>query len=152
MARTIEEEGVRFADPDSLETKVREYSKLKTTIEGLEARSKELRETLFDAIETNGYEDDKGNIQLEFDSEIEGLVGLEKQRRVSRKLDEAIAEPIIEQHGLGDEVYKMVRVIDEDALMAAMYEGKISEEELDAMFPSKVVWALMTKKSSTRKK
>jgi hypothetical protein len=31
--------------------------------------------------------------------------------------------------------------------MAAHYEGKISEEELDEMFPISVTWALMTKKS-----
>jgi hypothetical protein len=27
-----------------------------------------------------------------------------------------------------------------------MYEGKISEEELDEMFPPKIIWALMTRK------
>lgn len=146
MVKIIEEDGVRFTNPDSLESKVREYAKVKSTIEIMEGRSKELRESLFDFIETEGFEDDKGNIQLELPGEVEGIVRLEKQRRVSRKLDEAVAEPIIEQHGLGDSVYRMVRVIDEDALMAAMYEGKLTEEEVDSMFPSKVVWALMTKK------
>ena len=40
----------------------------------------------------------------------------------------------------------MVRVIDEDALMAAHYDGDITEEEIDEMFPVTVVWALRTPK------
>lgn len=146
MAKVIEEEGARFSDPNSLEAQVTEYSYCKGTIEVMEARAKDLREKLFDVIETQGFEDDKGNLVLEFDSPIAGIARLEKQRRVSRKLDESIAEGIIEQAGLTDEVYKTIRVIDEDALMAAHYEGKLTEEDIDQMFPSKIVWALQAPK------
>jgi len=146
MVKIIEEEGTRFENPDSLVAQVREYAKVKSSIEVMEGRSKELREKLFDAIETLGFEDDKGNIQLELESEVEGIVRLEKQRRVSRKIDEGVAEGIISKHGLEDELYKTIRVVDEDALMAAMYQGKLTEEEVDEMFPSKVVWALMPRK------
>jgi hypothetical protein len=146
MANIIEEEGTRFADPESLEAKVREYAKLKSSIEFMESRSKELRESLFDFIETHGYEDDKGNLQLELETNIEGIVRLEKQRRVTRKLDESVADAIISKHGLEDELYKTVRVVDEDAVMASIYSGKLTEEEVDEMFPSKVVWALVPKK------
>lgn len=146
MAKVIEEEG-RFADPNDLTSKVREYLQVKKVLEEMEVKQKELREALFASIDSEGFEDDKGNIQLELDSEILGVVRLEKQRRVARKLDELKAEEIIDANGLGEEVYKMVRTIDEDALMAAHYEGKVSEYELDEMFPAKVTWALMTKKS-----
>jgi aminoglycoside phosphotransferase family enzyme len=57
-----------------------------------------------------------------------------------------VAEGIIEQTGLVDTVYKMVRVIDEDALMAQYYEGKLTEEQIDEMFPTTIVWALRTPK------
>lgn len=146
MAKVIEEEN-RFADPNELSSKVREYMQVKQTLEQMEAKQKELRDELFASIDADGFEDEKGNLQLELDSEILGVVRLEKQRRVSRKLDELKAEEIIETNGLGEDLYKMVRVIDEDALMAAHYEGKISEYELDEMFPAKITWALMTKKS-----
>jgi hypothetical protein len=89
--------------------------------------------------------DDKGNLILELETEIEGVRILEKQRRTSRKIDEVVADEIILEKGL-EELYKVVRVIDEEALMAAMYDGKITEDELDAMFPSKVIWALNIKK------
>jgi len=146
MAKVIEEEGVRFTNPDNLESQVREYVKVKATLEQMEARSRELREALFAKIDAEGYEDDKGNITLELDSAVEEVTRIEKQRRVTRKLDESIAEELIKERGIEDAVYKTIRVIDEDALMAQMYEGHISEEDIDQMFPSKVVWALMTKK------
>jgi len=146
MAKAADEQGVRFSNPDDLSSQVREYLKLKSTMEVLDARQKELREKLFEQIDTNGFEDDKGNVILELDSTIEEVVRLEKQRRVSRKLDEDKADELIAEKQLGDEVYEMKRVINEDALMAAHYEGKLSEEEIDIMFPAKVVWALTTKK------
>jgi hypothetical protein len=146
MAKVIEEEGVRFTNPDNLESQVREYVKVKATLEQMETRSRELREALFAKIDAEGYEDDKGNITLELDSAVEEVTRIEKQRRVTRKLDESIAEELIKERGIEDAVYKTIRVIDEDALMAQMYEGHISEEDIDQMFPSKVVWALMTKK------
>jgi hypothetical protein len=146
MAKIIEEEGNRFSDPDDFNTQVREYIKVKATMEIMEARQKELREKLFSQLDAAGEEDDKGNIQLVLDSEIDGVLRLEKQRRASRKLNELKADEIIEANGLGDEVYEMKRVINEDALMAAFYEEKISEAELDEMFPVNVTWALRTLK------
>ena len=144
MAKVIEEEGTRFTDPESLEAQVREYGKIKTSMDILETRSKELRTKLFEYLDTEGEEDDKGNVQLELPVSIDGITRLEKQRRVTRKLDEVTAETIIDQTGLGEEVYEMKRVINEDALMAAYYEGKITEEQLDEMFPTNVIWALRT--------
>ncbi len=147
MAKLIPEETPRFSDPDSLEGQISEYVKVKASLDILTTRQKELRDKLFEQLDQFGEEDSKGNIQLELDSAIDGVARLEKQRRVTRTLNELVAEEIIEANGLGEEVYKIVRQIDEDALMAAHYEGKISEEDLDNMFPAKVVWALMTKKS-----
>lgn len=146
MANVIPEEGVRFQSPDSVEAQVREYLKVKATLEQMESRQRELREKLFEKIDEEGFEDDKGNVLLEFDGEIDGVVRLEKARRVTRKIDELKAEEIIEATGIGEEVYKTIRVIDEDALMAMLYKDKITEEQLDEMFPAKIVWALLTKK------
>lgn len=135
-----------FINPDDPDAKIREYIKLSAALDSLEERRKELRTELFSILDDEGYEDDRGNIQLEFTSPIEGVVRLEKQRRSTRKLDEDKAAEIIEAAGIADDVYKMVRVIDEDALMAQHYEGKITEEQLDEMFPVTVVWALRTPK------
>lgn len=146
MAKLIEEEGREFLDPNSLEAQVREYVKAKAAVKTLETRTKELHEKLMDAISTQGYEDSEGNWQLELGFDADGVVRLEKQIRVSRKLDEALAESLLTEKGLWESVTIVKRVIDEDALMAAHYEGKISEEEIDSLFPAKTTWALWTKK------
>jgi hypothetical protein len=136
----------QFLDPNSIDSQVREYVLLKQSMDTLEKRQKELREKIFEVLDSDGFEDDKGNLQYEFPSEIEGVVRLEKQRRVSRKLNEAKADEIIAANNLEAELYEMKQVINEDALMAAFYEGKISESELDDMFPASVTWALRTLK------
>lgn len=146
MAKLIEEEGRRFDDPESIEAQVREYVKVKATIDMMESRSKELREKLFAHLEAEGLEDDKGNVQLDLPDAIDGVVRLEKQRRVTRKLNEPKAEEILKEHGIYEEVFVLKPVLEEDNLMAAFYEGKITEEELDEMFPANTVWALRTLK------
>jgi hypothetical protein len=131
-----------FANPDDPETKISEYVRLSVSIDSLELRKKELRDDMFAILDEDGLEDDKGNLLYAFSAPIEGVIRLEKQRRTSRKLDEDAATDIIEATGIADSVYKTVRVIDEDALMAQYYEGNITEEQIDQMFPTTVIWAL----------
>jgi len=146
MAKIIEEESRLPQNPDDFQAQAREYVMLKKSIEGLEARQKELREKMFEKLDAEGQEDASGNVFIELDTEIDGVRVIEKQRRTSRKLDQPIAEAIIIQKGLEDTLFKTIRVIDEDAIMAAHYNDELTEEEIDQMFPSKVTWALMTKK------
>lgn len=143
MARVEPEEG-RFADPDDLNSQISEYIKVKANLDMLEKRHSELKEKMFAAIESGGFEDDKGNLQLELENPIDGVYRLEKQRRTKRKLDELRAESLLEELGLAGEVYEMKPVLNEDALMAAFYEEKITEEQLEEIFPLQVIWALRT--------
>jgi hypothetical protein len=43
MANRVPEEGVRFSDPDDLQSQVNEYVKLKASMAVMEARQKELK-------------------------------------------------------------------------------------------------------------
>jgi len=146
MAKIIEEDSRLPQDPEDFQANAREYVLLKKTLDGLEARQKELREKIFSKLDLEGQEDSSGNVFIELTNEIEGVRVIEKQRRTARKLDENIAEAIIVEKGLEETLYKTIRVIDEDAIMAAHYNDQLTEEEIDQMFPSKVTWALMTKK------
>lgn len=145
MAKAIGEPR-QFSDPENPEAQITEYIRLVASIDHMDERRKELREKIFTYLEEEGYEDEKGNLQLPLATPIEGVLRIEKSGRRTRKLNEDKAEEIIESAGISDDVYKMVRVIDEDALMAAYYDGKITEEQIDEMFPTTITWALRTVK------
>ena len=145
MARVKSEEP-RGPEQDDLVNQTKEYAFIKAQLEYLEKQQKELREKLFEALDGSGEPDDKGNIILELPQEVDGYVSVVKQKRVSRKVDELIAEEIITEKGMEDTLYKTIRVVDEDALMAALYNDELTEEEIDQMYPQKITWALILSK------
>ena len=126
--------------------RVRKYSFLKGQADFIEREQKELRTELFQDLDTDGEVDDKGNFIIELPQEVDGNNTLMKQRRVSRKINEARAEEIIEAKGLEEKLYKTIRVIDEDALMAALYSDELTEEEIEEIYPQTITWALVFKK------
>ena len=145
MAKKSPEEP-RNTDENDLIARTKKYAFLKSQLEYFEKEQKALREELFAVLDGEGEVDDKGNIMVQLPQEVDGFNSIIKQRRVTRKVDELKAEEIITAHGLEDTLYKTVRVVDEDALMATLYEEVLTEEEVDEMYPPKVVWALVLKK------
>ena len=136
----------RGVEKDDTLSQAQQYIFYKKQVEYFQQQMKELREDLFSAIEMGGEADDKGNIIFELPKEIEGFTSMTKQRRVTRKIDEDVAFEIIDERGLRDKLIKTVEVIDEDALMAALYSDELTEEEVDEMYPQTVVWALVMNK------
>lgn len=145
MARVKAEEP-RTADENNLINQTKQYAFIKSQLEYLEQQQKELREKLFSVLEVEGQTDDKGNIVVELPKEVEGYLSIIKQKRVSRKVDELVADEIITAKGMEDKLYKTIRVVDEDALMAALYNDELTEEEIDQMYPQKITWALILSK------
>ena len=145
MAR-IKEEEPRAASIDDLEAQAKQYIFFKKQVEYFESELKLLKEKIFEVVDTKGEVDGNGNIFVELPNEIDGVTMLQKQRRVSRKIDPQMADNLIVSKGLETELYKTIQIIDEDALMAALYEGQLTEEEVDLMYPQKIVWALILNK------
>jgi hypothetical protein len=133
-------------EEDPLIKDAREYSFLKQQIEFLEKQQKEVRERLFTQLDELGEVDDKGNVIIELPEEVNGFGAVVKQRRVSRKIDELVADEIITEKRMEEQLYKTIRVVDEDALMAALYNDELTEAEIDLMYPQKIVWALVMNK------
>jgi hypothetical protein len=145
MAR-VSKQDQRTVDKDNVLSQAQQYAFFKKQVEYFQEQMKSLREDLFEEIEENGEVDSKGNIIFELPKEIEGFVSMTKQRRVSRKIDEDVAFDLIDEKGLRDKLIKTVEIIDEDALMAALYSDELTEEEIDEMYPQTVVWALVMNK------
>jgi hypothetical protein len=146
MAR-VKEEQSRVAGQDDFETQARQYIFVKKQVDFFESELKKLKEQIFEHVDTSGEVDGSGNLFVELPSEIEGVKTIQKQRRVSRKINPEMADNVIMSKGLESELYKTIQIIDEDALMAALYEGKLTEEEIELMYPEKVVWALILNKN-----
>ena len=136
----------RNTDETSLIARTKKYAFLKSQLDYLEKEQKALRAELFEVLDGQGEIDDKGNVLLELPEEVDGFNSIIKQRRVTRKVNEVKAEEIITAHGLEEALYKTIRVVDEDALMAAMWNDELTEEEVDNMYPQNVVWALVMNK------
>jgi hypothetical protein len=127
---------------DDVKKNLRQFLTLKNEIGVLSTRQSELKGRLMIALE-EVEPDDKGHRILQVVDEHVGEVRLVKQRRVSKTLDMNLAEDILTKKGIKDQCIKMVPTLDEGAIMAAFYEGYLTEEDIDAMFPSKESFAFL---------
>jgi hypothetical protein len=127
---------------DDVKKNLRQFLTLKNEIGVLSTRQSELKGRLMIALE-EVEPDDKGHRILQVVDEHVGEVRLTKQRRVSKTLDMNLAEEILTKKGIKDQCIKMVPTLDEGAIMAAFYEGYLTEEDIDAMFPSKESFAFL---------
>ena len=145
MARVQDAEPRNVTEDDFI-GQAKEFVFVKKQLDYFEKKSKELREKIFSKIDEDGEVDSEGHVLLAFDEPIDGVYGFKKQRRVSRKINEELAEEVIIEKGLEDKLYKTIRVVDEDALMAAMYSAELTEEEVDSIYPLVVSWAIVLNK------
>jgi uncharacterized protein YyaL (SSP411 family) len=136
----------RSADADDFSAQAKNYAFIKQQLEYWEKQQKEAKEKLFEKLDVDGETDSSGNIVIELSEDIDGIVAVVKQRRVSRKINEERAFELIEEKGLRDTLIVTKEIVDEDALMAALYSDELTEEEIEEMYPQNVVWALVMKK------
>lgn len=127
---------------DDIKKNVRQFLALKNEIGVLSTRQTELKTRLLNALD-EVEADDKGHRILQIVDEHVGEVRLVKQRRVSKTLDMDLAEAILITKGIKNQCIKMVPTLDEGAIMAAFYEGYLTEEDIDTMFPSKESFAFL---------
>ncbi len=132
-------------DIESVKTNLTQYLTLKDESELINNRLSEIKKRLSSAVEELGNTDERGHIILEFDANGESKK-IMKQRRVSKTLDMQVAEDLLTKRGIKDTCIKMVPMLDESAIMAAFYEGYLSEEDIDTMFPAKVSYAFIVEK------
>jgi hypothetical protein len=126
---------------------VRQNVTLKDRIDSTVAIQNDIKERLRDGLKELGEVDDRGHLVVEVNDELTGIKKVVNQRKVSKSLDMSVAEEVLKEKGLHDRCVMMVPVLDEEAIMAAYYEGLVTEEDIDRMFPAKVSWALVMSKS-----
>lgn len=134
-------------DQQSIKQWVAELVTAKAQQTFFKKRQDEVTKRLKAYVEETGYQDDQGHIWVDLDEPVEGAVALQMQRRVSQPLREEKAEEILKAKGLYDRCTTTVVVLDEAEIMAARYAGELTDDDIDAMFPKVVSYALMTPKT-----
>jgi hypothetical protein len=128
-------------------SKVRKYVNLRSRIDDLTKEQAVIKTELAELVDNEGTPDEKGHIWYSLPEEVEGYKSLQRQRKVSQRLDEDTARAILKQKGLTDRCSKLVPVLDESEVMACLYEDLLSEEEVDSMFPKSISYAFIPSKS-----
>jgi hypothetical protein len=113
----------------------------------LEAREGELKKNLSTIVETDGYTDDKGSEYIDFKEPIEGYAGLKRERRVYQTLDEEKAFAVIAKKKLTSLCTKTITIVDEEAVQAAFFDGKLTQDDIDAMFTVRINYAFIPRKA-----
>lgn len=131
---------------DPIRREVKQYVSLKDEVTSLESRINVLKKRLFTYAEDLGDTNEKGSLVLPLQDEESGIKAVVKQRRVSKVFDEDTANNLLQERGLFESCTKTVTVLDQDAVMAAYYDGKLTDDDIDTMFPEKVTWALVLEK------
>ena len=144
MPNVIEKEDPK--DPGFM-VKVSEFLGLKRRIDDMSKQQSILKSELSELVDTIGEPDEKGHLWLRLPHEVDGYTALQRQRKVSQTLDEDAATNILKTKGIYDRCFVMRPVLKEDEVMACLYEGLLTEEEIDEMFPKKVSYAFIPSKA-----
>lgn len=123
--------------------KVKRYLNIRRQVDDLTKEQTVIKNELSAFVDEFGEYDAKGHRIVELPEEIDGYVSLQRQRRVSQKLDPEAAERILKEKNLTNRCYQLLPVLDEDAVMSCLYEGLLTEEEIDTMFPKTETWAFI---------
>lgn len=123
-------------DAQYLQRLIDEYDKSKEFAKKATDRVDELKESLRGYVKKYGTADDRGHVWLPAESH-----QLKNERRVSRSFDAKAAEKWAKENGHWDTVRRVVEMVDEDALMALVWDNPELEEEASKFYTEKATWA-----------
>lgn len=132
---------------EPIKREVQQYVSLKNEIDMLTDRRDTIKKRLMGHVEANGEPNEKGSLIFEINDEVSNTRSIVKQRRVSKVFNEKTATEILNEKNLYEKCTKTVVTLDEDAVMSAYYSGELDDDDIDKMFPEKIIWALVLEKA-----
>jgi hypothetical protein len=127
-------------------TRYLEYRKGRESLEAVEGQAKK---NLLRFLAEECQADDKGNSVFQLPSPIGEVSAIKRERRLSQRLDEDAALKAIEEFGLS-ECLETVLVVNEDALLAANYAGRLPDDVVAGLYSEKESFAFVLVKSKGR--
>ncbi len=129
-------------DSSDIDYEVTEYVHLRGQEKDIAARKSVLRENIMKHIVEKGEYDSDGNLFIELPKGLDASL-IKNQRRSSRGVDNDAAMEILEALGVKDEAFVLVPELDTDYVWKLKFEGKLSDDDLDRIFPVKESFALI---------
>jgi hypothetical protein len=129
-----------------LELEVQDYLQNRSMRERSEYREKKAKEGLMDVLERLGEIQEGGHRILQLNEPIQyaeykggkakdrKVAAIRRVKRTSQKLNEARAMILLKRKKLWDQCTRTEVVLDEDALLAAMFEGKLTDQEVASIY------------------
>jgi hypothetical protein len=121
---------------DTVKRLAKEYLDTQSLSSKITARLTELKKTLSDVADKEGFEDDKGHRWYSA-----GDLQLKREKRVSTSFDAASAEEWAKAKGIWDDVKMTVEVLDVDKLLALAWTDRSYTADIEAFNTQKVTWA-----------
>jgi hypothetical protein len=118
---------------------LRRFLEAKTMAKEATQRSNDQRDQIMAFVEKYGIEDEKGHMRVE----APGIGFAKRERKSSDVFDAEFAEEYLKKHKLWLKATETITVIDEDKLLALIYDGTIPEEVGDRMYTKKVSYAFI---------
>lgn len=125
-----------------LDVDVREYLVVREQREKLAKDENKRKAGLMEALSALPT-DDRGHVIHELPAPVGPVTGVQRQRRVSVSMDEDAAMALVHKYGLQDRCLETVQVLNEDALLAANFEGLIPDADIKALYSESESFALV---------
>ena len=138
-----------LAAPSEIVRRFTEYRKLSAAAQGFGERADLIKQWLKGQAQEAGVEDEKGSRFLALAEPVDGMRTLKAEKRTSHVLDANMAEFILKKKKLLKACQRTITILDEDAVLALIFEGKISKAEENEMYTERVTWAFIPMAKAT---
>lgn len=126
-------------DEATLFETAKQYKALKEQKKLLDERQTEIKKRLSEFLKDTVTPDDRGHYWYEFPDGTK----MKYEAKTSESIDIDKATELLKERGIYKECVKIIEVIDEDAVMQALYRGQLTEEDIDPLVEKKVNYAFI---------
>lgn len=144
----VETQWTTAAEEERYLAAAREIILLKEQKSRLEKREGELKKELMEILSRVGepYGPEGQHRAIELPKAVRGIIRLVRQAKVSNGVDETKAEAVARSKGLYERLFVMRPVLDQGAVMVAVEQGLITDQELEEIFPRKTIYSFVPEK------
>jgi len=139
MPRRSATQPTQSLDLDTLRGDVSAWYALKRQANLISDKLDQGTKRLKELLQKHGEKDPSdGSIYLELGEPMgdERIAWLKNLCVSSKRMNEDVAEEILEEKGMWEEMTEVIRVPDESRILAAYYDKRITDDELARMFPT----------------